>query len=1040
MFQHSSAGARLRRTRAAVTAAALAVAALGSVVVAASPASASTTFTNATALTVADAQQPCVNGCTPGLASSYPSNIVVSALSGTVSALTLSLHGVTHPFTGDFDVLLVGPAGQSFIVASDAGNNGGSTNADVTFSDAAAGVPSESAGWGNGTQTYKPFNYSDDPDVWPSPAPAGPYANADTGSSGSGALDTQTFAGTFNGATPNGTWSLYVVDDEQGGTGSISGGWSLSITTSAAVATTTSVVTSGSPSLTGASVTLTAHVVNAVDSSDVTAGTVAFTDGVTSLGAPVAVNSSGIATLTTTALAEGAHTITAAYTGNVSFGNSSGTVEQVVDHATTRTGQSYCNTGPISIHDASVAGAAGAAPYPSHIVVDGTAGSLAGLTVGLKGVTESFAEDLDVELVGPLGQKLMLVSDAGGSTAISNANVTFDDASATAFAAGSGGWGSGASSSKPVDIDTGTDAMPAPAPAGWSSPAPTGSATLASVFGGSSPNGTWSLYVADDQIDSSTGSMSGGWCLNLSVPLAAANDSYADVEGTVLTVAAPGVLGNDSGAPAPTVSTYDTTTVHGGTVSMGSDGGFSYTPPASFVGSDSFTYTASSGAGTSVGTVTVTVTPSNHAPLAAAGGPYTVVEGQPLHLDGSASSDADGDPLTYTWDVNGDGTFGDATGVAPTLTWAQLTALGVGDGPATFLVSVKVDDGKAPPVTSAATTLTVLDGPPVGAITGNPSSAAGLSVTLSFSAVDPSGPDQAAGFRYVIHWGDGKVDGPINGPLGGKALKKAHRYPAAGGYTVTMTATDKDGGVSKVVSKRLTVTVVSRTAWGPGKTLLVGGTPGGDAISIAAGPKGATVKVEVNGVTESVPSAGLARIVVNAGSGNDSVVFHGGLSLERIVYGGSGNDTLVAGNGPAVLLGGPGKDVLKGGPRRDILIGGSGSDTETGGAGDDILIDGATAFDAFSAAHVKALVGVQTEWTRTTVGFSGRISHLLAAGHGSDAGTHFVLSGRHRNLFSGGDRDVLDGGGGYNWILCNASGKGVLDVVHKHPHDRVTDL
>jgi subtilisin-like proprotein convertase family protein len=1039
MFEHSSAGGSLRRTRAAVTAAALALAALGSVVVAASPASAATTFTNATALTVADAQQPCVHGCTPGLASAYPSNIVVSALSGTVSALTLSLHGVTHPFTGDFDVLLVGPAGQRFIVASDAGNNGGSTNADVTFSDAAAGVPSESAGWGSGTQTYKPFNYSDDPDVWPSPAPAGPYANADTGTSGSGALDTQTFAGTFDGATPNGTWSLYVVDDEQGSTGSISGGWSITISTSAAVATSTSVVTSGSPSSTGGSVTLTAHVVNAGDSSDVTAGTVAFTDGATSFGAPVAVNGSGIATLTTTTLAEGTHTITAAYTGNASFGNSSGTVGQVVDHPTSRTGQSYCNTGPITIHDASAAGAAGATPYASHIVVAGTSGALSGLTVGLKGVSDSFAEDLDVELVGPLGQRIMLVSDAGGSTAISSANVTFDDSSATTFAAGSGGWGSGASTSKPVDIDTGADAMPAPAPAGWSSPAPTGSATLGGTFGGSSANGTWSLYVADDQIDAANGAMSGGWCLNLALPLAAANDSYADAGGTVLTVAAPGVLANDTGAPAPTVSAYDTTTVHGGTVSMATDGGFSYTPPASFAGGDSFTYTASSGGATSVATVTVVVAQSNRAPVASAGGAYTLVEGQPLHLDGSASSDADGDPLTYTWDVNGDGTFGDATGVAPTLSWPQLAALGVGDGPANFLVSVRVDDGKAAPVTSTATTLTVLDGPPLGSITGNPSSAAGLSVTLSFSAVDPSGPDQAAGFRYVIHWGDGKVDGPINGPLGGKALKKAHRYPAAGGYTVTMTATDKDGGVSKVVSKRLTVTLLSRTAWGPGKTLLVGGTPGRDLISIGAGPKGATIRVEVNGVTESVPS-GVARIVVDAGSGNDSVVFHGSLSVERIVYGGGGNDTLVAGNGPAVLVGGAGKDALKGGPRRDILIGGSGADTESGGAGDDILVDGATSFDAFSAVHVKALVGVQAEWTRTKVGFGGRVAHLLAAGHGSLAGTHFVLSGKHRNLFSGGDRDVLDGGGGSNWILCNARGKGVLDVVHKHPHDRVTDL
>ena len=42
-----------------------------------------------------------------------------------------------------------------------------------------------------------------------------------------------------------------------------------------------------------------------------------------------------------------------------------------------------------------------------------------------------------------------------------------------------------------------------------------------------------------------------------------------------------------------------------------------------------------------------------------------------MQLNGSASSDPDGDSLTYSWDTDGNGTFGDATGPAPTVTYAN---------------------------------------------------------------------------------------------------------------------------------------------------------------------------------------------------------------------------------------------------------------------------------------------------------------------------------------------------------------------------------
>ena len=44
------------------------------------------------------------------------------------------------------------------------------------------------------------------------------------------------------------------------------------------------------------------------------------------------------------------------------------------------------------------------------------------------------------------------------------------------------------------------------------------------------------------------------------------------------------------------------------------------------------------------------------APIAHAGGPYAIVEGQSLSLNASATTDPDSaDILEYAWDVNGDG-------------------------------------------------------------------------------------------------------------------------------------------------------------------------------------------------------------------------------------------------------------------------------------------------------------------------------------------------------------------------------------------------
>jgi hypothetical protein len=72
----------------------------------------------------------------------------------------------------------------------------------------------------------------------------------------------------------------------------------------------------------------------------------------------------------------------------------------------------------------------------------------------------------------------------------------------------------------------------------------------------------------------------------------AANDSYTTAEDTPLTVAAPGVLSNDTDADGDTLTAVKVTDPSHGSVTLNSNGSFTYTPTASYTGSDSFTYKA----------------------------------------------------------------------------------------------------------------------------------------------------------------------------------------------------------------------------------------------------------------------------------------------------------------------------------------------------------------------------------------------------------------------------------------------------------------
>ena len=162
---------------------------------------------------------------TSGAANPYPSTINVTGITQPVTKVTVVLNNLTHAWLADLDVMLVSPTGQKLMLMSDAGtdNNGPPVNGTpvnnvtFTFSDSAAGGVPQTHSVISGT--YNPTDFSPGENL-PAPAPAGPYG---------------TGLNAFNGANPNGNWTLYVSDDTSPDGGALGGGWTLNITTTAAV-------------------------------------------------------------------------------------------------------------------------------------------------------------------------------------------------------------------------------------------------------------------------------------------------------------------------------------------------------------------------------------------------------------------------------------------------------------------------------------------------------------------------------------------------------------------------------------------------------------------------------------------------------------------------------------------------------------------------------------------------------------------------------------------------------------------------------------
>jgi len=171
---------------------------------------------------------------------------------------------------------------------------------------------------------------------------------------------------------------------------------------------------------------------------------------------------------------------------------------------------SFINTAPITIPSSGVA-----SPYPASVDVSAAGlGSLSGASVSLNGLSHTAVNEVGAVLVGPRGQAMLVMFCAGGGNTVTNLNLLLSDVGP---ALPTTPLSSGTFRPTANDCGIGLPSFPAPGPGtAYANPGPlaSGSATLSGTFGGTNPDGTWFLYVADFN-GGNSGTIASGWSLTL---------------------------------------------------------------------------------------------------------------------------------------------------------------------------------------------------------------------------------------------------------------------------------------------------------------------------------------------------------------------------------------------------------------------------------------------------------------------------------------------------------------------------------------------
>ena len=242
----------------------------------------------------------------------------------------------------------------------------------------------------------------------------------------------------------------------------------------------------------------------------------------------------------------------------------------------------YSNTASQPILD-------GAQVTPVSIITvpNSVRGYISDIDVKLRSLEHESPNDLAIMVVGPRGQAVVLMGDAGNSNTIINTYLTFDDDAASQLP-------------NPGSIVSGTyqpsdflinNAI-------FTSGAPVPNNPLLSAFDGTDPRGDWRLYILDDALNSADGNLVGGWELIVTTTNTkphAKNEKYRTPVRTTLNVKKKdGLLKNATDADGKNtikVESRGKQKDNKGAIKIFRDGSFQFRPKRTFSGKAVYPYT-----------------------------------------------------------------------------------------------------------------------------------------------------------------------------------------------------------------------------------------------------------------------------------------------------------------------------------------------------------------------------------------------------------------------------------------------------------------